>query len=189
MSKIVYITGGARSGKSSFAEEYALEYNEDIMYIATAIPFDSGMKDRIKKHRQRRPDSWGTMEAYKGFGQKLKEIDGGYKTILFDCMTVMVTNIMLEDNEIQWDEISYDEIDKIEENVHKEIEELIETVKDLNLNIIIVSNELGMGIVPENRLARIFRDIAGRANQKIANLSDEAYLVVSGQKIKIKWGG
>jgi len=186
MSRIVYVTGGARSGKSSFAEAYANENGKEILYIATAIPFDSGMKDRIKKHQDRRPESWGTLETYKNFKNELTKTAVSYDTVLFDCVTVMVTNLMLEDQTIDWDTIEYDKIDALEEVVQKEINELLEVVRKLDLNMIIVSNELGMGIVPENRLARIFRDIAGRVNQRVAELSDEAYLVVSGQKIRLK---
>lgn len=184
MSKIIYITGGARSGKSTFAEILAENQGDKVLYIATAIPFDDGMKDRIKKHKIRRPESWGTLEAYKNFGMHLS--NNSYDTLLFDCITVMVTNLMLEDSNINWDTIDHETIDVIEASINSEISILLDTVREKDLNIIIVSNELGMGIVPENRLARIFRDIAGRVNQKIAEESDEAYFVVSGQKIRLK---
>lgn len=188
MSRIIYITGGARSGKSTYAEELAENIGEKILYIATAIGFDAGMKDRIKKHQERRPSHWDTLEAYKNFKLEIEKKIEKYDTILFDCITVMVTNIMLEDHSMDWNKVSHGEIDEIEKSVQKEIFELIDTVNEKNLKIIIVSNELGMGIVPENRLARIFRDIAGRVNQIVAEASDEAYLVVSGQKLRLKWG-
>lgn len=186
MAKITYISGGARSGKSTYAEDIALKEQDGVLYVATAIPFDSGMEDRIEKHKDRRPSEWGTLEAYKGFKKHLSHVEKTYKCILFDCVTVMVTNLMLGDPSIDWDQISHLEIDDIEEKINIEISELLATVREQDIHLVIVSNELGMGIVPENRLARIFRDIAGRINQKIANEADEAYFIVSGQALKLK---
>lgn len=186
MSKITYVSGGARSGKSTFAEQYALANGNRVLYIATAVPFDAGMKDRIHKHKERRPDHWGTLEAYKGFKEALGGINGSYDTLLFDCVTVMVTNLMLEDQSIDWDTITHSKVDQLEASIRQEFDELLNAIRESEMHLIIVSNELGMGIVPENRLSRLFRDIAGRMNQKIANAADEAYLIVSGQPLKLK---
>lgn len=186
MAKLTYVTGGARSGKSTFAEAYAINNANRVLYIATAIPFDDGMKDRIKKHQVRRPQQWGTLETYSGFEKALSGQEKHYDTILFDCLTVMVTNLMLEDSKIDWDQINHEQVDAIEERIQKEVQGLIDAVRKTDMHLIIVSNELGMGIVPENRLARLFRDIAGRVNQKMANEADEAYFIVSGQPLQIK---
>ena len=144
------VTGGARSGKSVFAENLAGGYG-DVSYIATAIPFDDEMKDRIKKHRLQRPQSWQTLEAFCDF-----------------------------------DSCSIDEINEIEEKIKCEFEKLVCVIKERNVNAVLVTNEVGMGIVPENRLSRIFRDIAGRINQYLAKQADEVYLVTCGIEMKIK---
>lgn len=183
---ITLVTGGARSGKSSFAEKLVVDFGEKIAYIATAIPFDEGMKDRIKKHRESRPDYWTTYEIYKDVYKYIGEISEKHDTILLDCLTILVTNLMFEDSEINWDDISRDKIDKIEREIREQIELLIKEIRAKKMNCVLVTNELGMGIVPENRLSRIFRDIAGRINQFMAANADEVYFVVSGIPMKIK---
>ncbi|SHJ84461.1 bifunctional adenosylcobinamide kinase/adenosylcobinamide-phosphate guanylyltransferase [Paramaledivibacter caminithermalis] len=185
-SKIILITGGARSGKSSFAEKLAADLSNKIAYIATAIPFDEGMKDRIKKHRESRPRSWTTFEIYKDIYKHIEKISQEHDTILLDCVTILVTNLMFDNHEIDWDVITRKKIDEIEKEIKEQVELLIKIVRDIKLNCILVTNELGMGIVPENRLSRIFRDIAGRINQFIASKADEVYFTVSGIPVKIK---
>ena len=186
MKKFILVTGGARSGKSTFAENKAKEIGENIVYIATSIPFDEGTKDRIKKHRQSRPSDWETIEKYKEF----KNIDKNENfmnsdLILLDCMTLMVSNLMFENN-IDYDNCDYNEIDEIERNIFNEVEELISTMERHNKKLIIVTNEVGMGIVPSYKLGSIFRDIAGRINQYLAGIASEVYLTVSGIPMKIK---
>lgn len=186
MSKLILITGGARSGKSSLAESKASELGEKIAYIATAIPFDDGMKDRIKKHRASRPSTWHTIERYRNFNALEKE--KGFiecELILLDCMTLMVSNLLLERN-IDFDACSMSEIDNIEESIFKEVKELLEIVNKYHKKLIIVTNEVGMGLVPSYKLGNIFRDIAGRVNQYLAKQADEVYLTVSGIPLKIK---
>ncbi|WP_432401710.1 bifunctional adenosylcobinamide kinase/adenosylcobinamide-phosphate guanylyltransferase [Wukongibacter sp. M2B1] len=185
-SRIVLVTGGARSGKSSFAEKLVTDLGEKIGYIATAIPFDEGMKDRIKKHRQSRPNEWTTYEIYKDIYKSISEISEKHDAILLDCITILVTNLMFENNEINWEEISRNRIDEIEEDIKEQMQLLIKEVRFTKMKCVLVTNELGMGIVPENRLSRIFRDIAGRINQFVAENADEVYFAVSGIPMKIK---
>jgi adenosylcobinamide kinase/adenosylcobinamide-phosphate guanylyltransferase len=185
-SNLILVTGGARSGKSCFAERLVAEIGQNIAYIATAIPFDEGMRDRIKKHRESRPSEWTTYEAYRDVYKSITDIARNHDTMLLDCITIMVTNLMFENGDIDWEKITREEIDEIEEMIRKQIELLIENIKKNNLNAVLVTNEIGMGLVPENRLARIFRDIAGRINQLIAREADFVYLTVSGIPIKIK---
>lgn len=186
MKPLIYITGGARSGKSTFAQKKAEELGENVVYIATAIAFDDGMKDRIKKHRADRPENWATIERYKGFENILfQEEFQSADLVLLDCITLMVTNLMLESN-LDFDTCTREEIDKLEEYILEEIEELLMVVGKGGKTAIIVSNEVGMGLVPAYRMGNIFRDIAGRVNQHIANRADEVYLTVSGIEIKIK---
>ena len=181
---IIYVTGGARSGKSRFAEKLA-EESKDKLYIATAILFDDEMKARAEKHKQDRGNSWKTFEGYRDLDKVI--IKNRCKdSILLDCITTMVTNIMFEDGEKNWESIKTEEIEKLEKRVTAEIEKLLEEGKKFKGNLIIVSNEVGMGLVPEYPLGRHFRDIAGRVNQIIAEKADEVYFLVSGIPMKIK---
>lgn len=188
MGEIIYITGGARSGKSTFGEEY-IKKNRDArekIYIATAHVWDDEMKQRVEKHREQRGEGWETVENYKNLVAEVEKIQGEKKIILLDCITNLVTNFILEDLEIKWETIEKEKLEKIEKLILKELEEFITYVKKENHTLVLVSNEVGMGIVPDNPLARHFRDIAGRVNQYCAEKADSAYLVVSGLKIKIK---
>lgn len=183
---ITLVTGGARSGKSTYAERLARESNKKVTYIATAIPFDDGMKDRIKKHKASRPSYWSTIERYKEFSNikamtEFQEAD----LLLLDCMTVLVSNLLL-DSGLDFDNCSMAQIDSLEEGIFKEVNELIDILRSYDKSIIIVTNELGMGIVPAYRMGRIFRDIAGRVNQYIASIADDVFLTVSGIPLKIK---
>ncbi|RKD22498.1 adenosylcobinamide kinase /adenosylcobinamide-phosphate guanylyltransferase [Caminicella sporogenes DSM 14501] len=184
--KIILITGGARSGKSSFAEKYVSEIGKKIAYIATAIPFDDGMKNRIKRHRESRPSEWTTFEMYRDIYKHIQKIAKKHDTVLLDCMTIMITNLMFDNSNIDWDKVDWEEVDDIENDIKEQIVLLIDEVKKAEINMVIVTNELGMGIVPESRLSRIFRDIAGRMNQLIAGKADEVYFIVSGIPVKIK---
>lgn len=188
MGRIIFFTGGARSGKSKFAEEYIEENSyENKIYFATAIPFDSEMKDRIKKHIARRDKTWKTLEAYRGILDVLKKASPkNYQVILFDCITNFVSNFMIMDREIDWDVISQDEINNLEKEIFFEIKDFISYIKAGNIDCVFVSNEIGMGLVPTYPLGRYFRDICGNINQFVAKESNEVYLAISGIKVKIK---
>lgn len=185
MGKLILVTGGARSGKSSFAEELIMGFGEDALYIATAIPFDEEMKLRIKKHRNQRPAQWETVEVYKDMDVHLKEKLDGKTACILDCITIMISNIMFEES-LDWDNINTEDLLQIEGKTGMEIDKFLKLVKDASIPFVVVTNELGMGVVPENALARMFRDIAGRANQLIAKAANEVYLCVSGIPVKIK---
>lgn len=185
MGSLTLITGGARSGKSSYAEERAMCLGERILYIATAIGFDEEMKERIRRHRLRRPSSWATLEAFRDFGSALPAMMEGLDGVLLDCMTIMVSNIMLAEN-IDWENTGTDDINLVENRVMSQVDDLIKVIKDYDVPFIIVTNELGMGLVPPYALGRAMRDIAGRVNQKLAKSADEVYLCVSGIPVKIK---
>lgn len=185
MGRLILITGGVRSGKSSYAEERAISMGEKILYIATASGFDDEMRERIRQHRLRRPSSWETLEAFKDFGSVLPALLEGIDGALLDCMTIMVTNIMLQED-VDWECPGTGEINLIEKQVMAQVDELLTVIKDREIPFIIVTNELGMGLVPPYALGRAMRDIAGRVNQKLAKSADEVYLCVSGIPIKIK---
>lgn len=186
MGKAILITGGARSGKSRYAEKLARDLGGDILYIATAVAFDDEMKNRIKKHKEARPDEWDTYEGYKGLGQVIMEQGGKYKGILLDCITVMITNIILEQVDFGDEIPSQSDFERAEELINDEIDQLMQSIRQSDATVIMVTNELGSGIVPENLFARIFRDIAGRSNQQIAEAADEVYMAVCGIPVKIK---
>ena len=173
--KIVLVTGGARSGKSSFAERYVKTYGRHIAYIATAEAWDDEMRFRIARHRQARPAEWTTYEAPHEAGKAIREAGRAHDAILFDCITMYLSNLLCSLSECEL----HDE-KKVYEAAADCVAELIDAAKASGSMVVFVTNEVGAGIVPENPLARLYRDIAGPANQQLAALSDEAYLIVSG---------
>lgn len=193
MGKIIFITGGARSGKSSFAEEMALKNAQDVLYIATALAFDREMEERIRIHKERRPANWQTLEAYKNLPERLREFTAGGAVqkgqpplLLFDCLTVMVTNILMEQEVPDWDKLSREDGALFEKIVEKEVDDFLTFCAGYPEKTLIVSNELGMGLVPPNPLGRYFRDVQGRMNQKVAKKAGEAYFLVSGLPVRLK---
>lgn len=185
MSKIVLVTGGARSGKSSFAESLCIKQNNRTAYIATSVAFDDEMKSRVKKHQQSRPKEWKTYEIYKDIYSIIEELGENHDTVIMDCVTLMVNNLMFTSG-IDIDVATSGELDELESYIKNQIKKLLEAVKNTNLYFVIVTNEIGMGVVPENKLARIYGDFVGRANQQISKMSDEVYFVVSGIPMKVK---
>ncbi|SHI59674.1 bifunctional adenosylcobinamide kinase/adenosylcobinamide-phosphate guanylyltransferase [Lutispora thermophila] len=186
MGKCVLITGGARSGKSRFSEKLAAEYGDKVIYIATAVPFDSEMKDRIKKHRESRNKAWFTVETYRDVQDVIYRYEEDYSCFLLDCITVMVTNQLMEYFNYDLENATIEDYNKAEESIKEQIMAMLNAIKASSADAILVTNEVGWGIVPENPVARAFRDIAGRMNQIIGERSDEVYLAVSGIPIRIK---
>lgn len=187
MGRIIYFTGGSRSGKSRHAEQYIADMGyKDRVYLATAIIFDDEMRARVAKHREQRGENWTTVEGYKNTVELVKPHIKKGGVILLDCLTNMVTNLMIMEKEYDWDHMPDEELTSIENNIKKEVEELLEYIKSSDQDIVIVSNEIGMGIVPAYALGRHFRDVCGRMNQIAAAKADEAYFVVSGIKMKLK---
>lgn len=185
MSKVIMVTGGSRSGKSVIAEQKAKEYGKrSVLYLATAIPIDDDMKERIRIHQERRDPEWGTYEGYRDLGEVVKSTEKN--TILLDCVTVMITNILFEEEDRDFDKISASEVEKLENEVIKELSNLVKAIRDEDKTLVIVSNEVGMSLVPSYRLGRIFSDISGKANQVLASLSDEVYVAISGLPLRLK---
>ena len=185
MSHIILVTGGARSGKSRFAESLCRARENATAYIATSIPFDEELKDRVKKHREMRPSSWKTYEAYDEVYKIISEIAEDQQTVILDCVTLMVNNLMFKEN-LDYDHMTAREVDELEANIREQFTKMIEEVKKTDLYFVIVTNEIGLSPVADNRLTRIYTDIIGRMNQLIASSSDEVYFVVSGIPMKIK---
>lgn len=187
MARIIYFTGGARSGKSLHAEQYIAdrEYEHKI-YIATSIPFDEETKERVCQHVIRRGKDWDTVEAYEDLYSSLQGLLKDKRgVILLDCITNMVSNLLLETEE-DWNKVSQEKIQELEKWVLEEVREFLVEVKHTPYDVIVVSNELGMGLVPPYPLGRYFRDICGKANQLVCEFSEEAYFIVSGAKLRLK---
>lgn len=168
MSVILYI-GGMKSGKSKRAEERALKYAGKRLYVATAQIFDNEMEERVKKHRERRKNFFDTLEEPLKLSTTLRK---EYDVILLDCLTFWYNNLFYY----------YNENNKREQ----ELNAFIEVLKTFEKDVILVTNEVGLGIIPENALAREFIDFSGMANQKIQEVSNEVYFVVTGLEVKLK---
>jgi adenosylcobinamide kinase / adenosylcobinamide-phosphate guanylyltransferase len=168
-AKIVLVIGGARSGKSAFAEGLAAKSGLAKVYVATGQAFDREMSDRIDLHKARRGPDWENVEDPFDLAGVLKDAAGEGKAVLVDCLTLWVTNLMLE-----------------QKDVHAEADALLELLPSLEGQVIFVSSEVGLGIVPDNYMARAFRDHSGRLHQQIAALSDEVYFVAAGLPLKMK---
>ncbi|WP_368488656.1 bifunctional adenosylcobinamide kinase/adenosylcobinamide-phosphate guanylyltransferase [Clostridium sp. BJN0013] len=185
MGKLILVTGGAKSGKSSYAEKLAKEIKGDILYVATSIPFDDEMKFKVKRHMEQRPSNWSTLEAYKDFHSKLIPMLSGKSGVILDCITNLVSNLLLEKcGDIE--KIKASQIVEIEEYIKEEIKEFINISKNISIPFIVVTNEVGMALVPEYKLGRIFRELAGSINQIIAKEAEEVYFCISGIPVRIK---
>ena len=179
MGKIILVTGGARSGKSSFAERLAEKIgNGRAAYIATAQIFDDEMNFRVRLHQARRGENWKTFEAPFAAEEKIFAAGKIFGAILFDCVTIYVSNFLCAAN-LDDEKFLYDELRAL-------IQKLIDAAKNSDAVTIFVSNEVGGGIVPENKLARRFRDLAGLANQMLAAQSEKVFLTVAGLAVDLK---
>jgi adenosylcobinamide kinase/adenosylcobinamide-phosphate guanylyltransferase len=177
--KSTLITGGARSGKSHLAQELALKSGGAVLFVATAEAGDDEMKKRIEEHRRARPSTWVTLEAKTHLGSQIARNIGKARTVIIDCITLLINNIFQQ----------YDEkLDAalIEKEVMAEIGELVSCIDRLDASFIIVTNEVGLGLVPANKMGRLYRDWLGRANQMLAQHADEVLLMVAGLPLKIK---
>lgn len=172
MGKITFILGGARSGKSQFAVKLAKGYAKSVLFVATASAKDSEMRKRIKLHKKNRPAHWKTQEAPKKLASLIKKIPDKFDLVIIDCLTLFISNLLLEK--------------KSDAYIEKEIILILKRLKNSKFDSILVSNEVGLGIVPDNPLARRFRDLAGRINQRLASWSDKVYFIISGLPLKIK---
>ncbi len=185
--EIIFVIGGARSGKSSFALREASKVSGKKAYIATAEALDSEMKGRIEKHRKDRGDNWDTYEEPIKIGEILSEIEGRYNVIVIDCLTVWLSNLLMRhQNTEHRTQTMETEVKKFLDALSRFKDSSVCALGSGVCSLYVVSNEVGMGIVPENELVRKFRDHAGFLNQKIAEIADEVYLITAGIPVKIK---
>jgi adenosylcobinamide kinase/adenosylcobinamide-phosphate guanylyltransferase len=169
MTRHCLVLGGARSGKSKYAESLAQSHEKDRLYIATAEPGDEEMQARIAQHRARRGAPWRTIEEPLRLPEVLKQEAKAARFILVDCITLWVSNLLLKERPVQ-----------------KSVDELCTILPSIEGRIVFVSNEVGLGIVPGNPLARRFRDEAGIANQKLAAICSEVVFLAAGLPLKVK---
>jgi len=169
--RIIFVVGGAKSGKSGFALRNASSRAGKKAYIATAQAFDREMEEKIALHKRERSGEWETFEEPIHIPALIRELTQTHDVILLDCLTLWLSNLLLADERLLW----------------KYCDEFIAALTGHKRSYLaIVSNEVGMGIVPDNALSRIFRDSAGHLNQRVAHIADEAYLVAAGIPLKIK---
>lgn len=172
MAKIILVTGGARSGKSRLAERISQGFGAPLGYIATAYAGDDEMAGRIARHQERRGSDWQTMEEPLDLCGVITGHDACFRAMMVDCVTLWLTNLLLH----------YDDATKS----LADVERLVALFGELQTPLVLVSSEVGMGIVPENRLARSFRDLAGEANQLLSEAADEVYVSIAGIPVQIK---
>ena len=168
--EVTFALGGAASGKSVWAEKYTLAHSANPIYVATAQPFNSEMEEKIIAHKKRRDNRWETVEEPFEIAEILGSLSE-QETILIDCVTIWLNNILISG--------------KSEDN---EITKLITAIRDFRGMLVLVSNEVGQGIVPDNKLARKFRETQGLLNQRIAQISNNVILVTAGLPLALKGG-
>jgi adenosylcobinamide kinase/adenosylcobinamide-phosphate guanylyltransferase len=179
MGRLILVLGGARSGKSTFAQRRAGELGgEQVLFVATAGAGDEEMRQRIEKHRRERPAGWQTLEAPQDVGRAITAHGGAAKAVLVDCLTLLVANRLSSAEDPFAPEV--------EASVAAEAQELAACAERLAGHLIVVSNEVGMGLVPPYPLGRAYRDLLGQANQALAQKADEVYLLVAGIPLTIK---
>ncbi|GAB6157541.1 bifunctional adenosylcobinamide kinase/adenosylcobinamide-phosphate guanylyltransferase [Desulfotomaculum varum] len=180
--KLILVLGGSRSGKSRFAENLAQQLGEKVLYIATATVYDEEMARRVQSHRSRRPAVWDTVEEPLQIIEVIQKQANRYHAMLLDCLTLWLTNLLLTDNMPDPGRTAPEQ----EKYILNKVTQLVEASRRCGSSVLVVSNEVGLGIVPETPLGRTFRDIAGSANQMIAHFADEVYFVAAGLPITLK---
>ena len=179
-TSLTLILGGARSGKSDYAEKLAATQGHQVLYIATAEAGDQEMIDRIAAHRRARPSHWQTLEAPRRVGLALEGLADKPAVWLLDCLTLLVSNIILA--------MEQEPPPTIEAAVQAELESILAAQASLAAALIVVSNEVGLGLVPPYALGRLYRDILGRANQRLATRADQVIFMVAGLPMTVKGG-
>lgn len=178
--KLIMVTGGARSGKSEFAEQYVLHYSPKCDYIATAEILDDEMAERVRLHRERRDARWVNHEAPYHAEETFAALGSETKAVLFDCLTIYMANLLYGKNAPQGEFLERCDA------VLAEIDKLLAAARACGKIVVFVTNEVGGGIVPDNQMAREYRDLAGWVNQKVAQAADHVYYCVAGQAVDVK---
>jgi adenosylcobinamide kinase/adenosylcobinamide-phosphate guanylyltransferase len=185
---LILILGGARSGKSTYAQKLAEETtagSSRVAYVATGITCDDEMRARVEQHQRSRPPEWATIEAPTEVAQVIKRAGEEYAVMIVDCLTTLITNWLAERGQL---EEPTEDMVELEKAVLGRVEELVHAAEGARATVIVVSNEVGLGIVPTFKAGRVFRDLAGLANQIVARKADEVYVMWAGIPQKIKGG-
>ena len=180
----IFILGGARSGKSRFAKEMAQRLSDKVLFVATAEALDEEMRQKIEEHKRARPLSWRSLEAPTGVGRRIREEIGNAQVVIVDCLTLLVSNVLGQCSSDP-EQIS---AELAQGRLTTEIDELMECIDSSTATFILVSNEVGMGLVPETRLGRLYRDFLGKVNQICAERADGVYFMLSGIPLNLKGG-
>ena len=191
-NKIFLVLGGARSGKSDFAEKLMYHSRGKRKgYIATSQILDDEMRYRVILHRQRRPSSWHTFEVMHEAGAEMDRILEEADAILFDCITMYVNNILMDHMKgITVETLGVSDLTTLQSSLEKDLDRMFDKIaKASDKEIIFVSDELGMGIVPANAMSRVYRDLVGLANQYVAKRADKVYLSIAGITMELKERG
>lgn len=187
--RLILVLGGARSGKSSYAETFAagIARKRSVLYVATATAEDAEMEDRIARHRAARPSHWRTVETPVDPATAIREQNAGddVAVILLDCVTLLVSNLLLDSAHADFDEQRFDVVEA-EARVTTAIAVLLAAWRETRATLILVSNEVGMGLVPPYPLGRIYRDVLGRVNALLAREADVVLLLVAGLPVELK---
>jgi adenosylcobinamide kinase/adenosylcobinamide-phosphate guanylyltransferase len=180
MGQLILVLGGARSGKSAYAQRLAQALGgEQVLVVATAETGDEEMAQRIARHRQSRPSSWRTIETSRRVGEAVRSSLDDAAVVLVDCLTLLVSNLLLHLGE------PYRPVEA-EAAVQEELETLLQVCQATPATFIVVSNEVGLGLVPETPLGRVYRDLLGQANQALAAHAQAVYLMVAGLAVNHK---
>ena len=157
--------------------------DKPVLFVATAVAGDEEMRQRIEEHRRTRPPAWSTLEVATRVGNQIRQKIGGAQVVIVDCITLLVSNIFGRYTDQTGEDI---DIPLLEQEVTGEIGELVECINRLDVSFIMVTNEVGMGLVPANKMGRLYRDLLGKANQSLAEQADQVYLMVAGLPVPIK---
>ncbi|MCF8012360.1 MAG: bifunctional adenosylcobinamide kinase/adenosylcobinamide-phosphate guanylyltransferase [Clostridiales bacterium] len=180
--KIILVMGGARSGKSSYAERIARESGMKVIYVATSQVLDKEMELRVKKHRERRPTNWQTLEEPLCPRDKLEHYIDSSTLVLVDCLTLWVSNLLLHEA-LPFRNAGFEEK---KEYILNEVHDLLYFFRNNNISAILVSNETGTGLVPGDAISRTYRDVVGKVNQLCAEFADYVYVTFAGIPVDIK---
>ncbi|MDP4125518.1 MAG: bifunctional adenosylcobinamide kinase/adenosylcobinamide-phosphate guanylyltransferase [Bacillota bacterium] len=191
MSQFTLITGGARSGKSQFAELLAASTKRPVIYIATAQVWDDEMARRVRKHQEQRPSTWRLIEEPQNIRETLLQLKDEDGVILLDCVTLWLSNLLLQGQTkpTSTSELNQVKFSDLEPQIAAEVDEVARLAREIKPQVIFVTNEIGQGIVPEYPLSRAYRDVVGRCNRILAQSANEVYLVVAGFPMEIKHTG
>ncbi len=184
MGKLSLILGGARSGKSSYAERLALQHGGQVLYVATAQSLDGEMAERIANHQKNRPGHWQTLETASAVGTALLSRPPQVDVILVDCLTLLVSNLLLAVSSGTGEDLTADE-EAAAALVETEITGLLEAIQAIPAEWIVVSNEVGLGLVPPYPLGRVYRDLLGRANQRVASKAEQVIFMIAGIPMRL----